>query len=399
MIRFEPDTWRDALLRPIAMVAPDSGVYIEIMAPDFRFAFALCLVGLLGVFWAWRRRSAAPHRPTGILLASVVVAFIPWLITSGNGRYFVAFLLAVGPLCLALIYLLPMTRGFRLTLALGLVAVQAFVVHGTDALTSSWGMTKWQEAPYFQIKLPPDMQTQPATYITLSSISYSLLAPLFPASSSWINIASAPTDREKTLEGRRTHDVLSARGPLILLVPSIPEYATPQDLPDEQAIRSFNLLLADHRIALSDPAQCRLIQSDSMSSMPIFDVRKKSGTALKKAGFWACPVLYPVAAPAARADIAKSRFDAVFDKVETFCPRFFRRGETTTKLIHGGELRQYTESDMKVYVMDNGMVFYQYRRTFSREPIGTVDEVMSGKVTVDCNKIRGRSGLPWERGI
>lgn len=398
MIRFEPDTWRDALLRPIAMVAPDAGVYIEIMAPDFRFAFALLLVGLLGAFYALRRRSAAPCRPTAILLSSVTVAFIPWLITSGNGRYFVAFLIAVGPLCLALIYLLPMTRGFRLTLALGLVAMQAFVVYGTDALTSSWGMTKWREAPYFQIKLPQDMETQPATYITLSSISYSLLAPLFPESSSWINIASAPTDRKKTLEGRRTHAVLSARGPLILLVPSIPEYATPQGLPDDQAIRSLNLLLAGHLIHLSDPAQCRVVQSDSMSSMSLEVIKKNSDT-LKKAGFWACSVLYPVASPETRTDIAKPRFDAVFDKVETFCPRFFRHGETTTKLINGGELRQYTESDMKVYVMDNGMVFYQYRRTFSKEPIGTVDEVMSGKATVDCNKIRGRSGLPWERGI
>lgn len=398
MIRFEPDTWRDALLRPIAMVAPDAGVYIEIMAPDFRFAFALCLIGLLGALWTWRKRTTTPLRPIAVLLATVAVAFVPWLITSGNGRYFVAFLIVVGPLCLALIYLLPMTRGFRLTLALGLVALQAFVVHGTDALTSSWGMTKWQEAPYFKIKLPQDMETLPATYITLSSISYSLLAPLFPESSSWLNIASAPTDRKKTLEGRRTHAVLAARGPLILLVPSIPEYATPQGLPDDQAIRSLNLLLADHLIALSDPAQCRLIQSDSMSSMSLFEVREKSRNTLK-AGFWACPVLYPVAAPEARADIAKRRFDAVFDKVETLCPRFFRPGETTTKLINGGELRQYTESDMKVYVMDNGMVFYQYRRTFSAEPIGTVDEVMSGKATVDCNKVRGRSGLPWEREI
>ena len=37
MIRFLADTWRDALLRPVAMAAPNSSVYIEIAAPDFRF--------------------------------------------------------------------------------------------------------------------------------------------------------------------------------------------------------------------------------------------------------------------------------------------------------------------------------------------------------------------------
>jgi len=31
--------------------------------------------------------------------------------------------------------------------------------------------------------------------------------------------------------------------------------------------------------------------------------------------------------------------------------------------------------------------------------IGTVDDVVSGKATLDCDKLRGRSGLPWEREI
>ena len=34
MIRFLADTWRDAILRPVAMAAPNSSVYIEIAAPD-----------------------------------------------------------------------------------------------------------------------------------------------------------------------------------------------------------------------------------------------------------------------------------------------------------------------------------------------------------------------------
>jgi len=398
MIRFEPDTWRDALLRPIAMAAPDGGVYVEFIAPDFRFVFVLALLGLIALFWAFRKRNAAAFKPTAILLTCVAIAFVPWLATSGNGRYFIATLLAAGPLCIALVDFLPVTRGFRLTLATTLLMVQAFVVYESDSL-KSWGMSQWREGPYFQIDLPHDMATQPGTYITLSSISYSLIAPLFPASSIWMNIAVAPTDREKTLEGRRTHAVLSARLPLTLLVPSIPEYATPQGLPDAQAVRSLNLLLADHRVALSDAAQCRLIRSASLVAMPVVQEKMEKKERLVKTGFWACPLLYPVAAPSTRPEIAKSRFDTVFEKVETLCPRFFRRGEAQTKVIHGGELRQYSESDMKVYVMDDGVVMYKYIRTFTPELIGTVEEVMSGKATVDCNKIRGRSGLPWGRRI
>ncbi|QGJ17232.1 MULTISPECIES: hypothetical protein [unclassified Polaromonas] len=337
-------------------------------------------------------------KPATVLFAGVAIAFAPWLMTSGNGRYFVAFILVVGPLCLGLVYLLPMTRGFRLTLAACLFAVQSFAVYESDPL-KSWGMIPWREAPYFQIELPQDMATVPGTYITLSSITYSLMAPLFPEPSSWLNIASAPTDRDRTLEGRRTHAILSARGHLTLLVPSIPEYSTSEGLPDVNAIRSLNLLLADHRLAISDAAPCRLIRSGSIVSMPLVEARKKNDKRFDNAGFWACSLRYPVAVPAARPEIEKSRFDAVFDKLESICPRFFRPGEARTKVINGGELRQYSESDMKVYVLDDGAVLYKYLRTFSPQLIGTVDDVMSGKATVACDKIRGRSGLPWEREI
>ena len=38
MNRFIPDSLLEALLRPFAMGAPNAWVYIEILAPDFRFA-------------------------------------------------------------------------------------------------------------------------------------------------------------------------------------------------------------------------------------------------------------------------------------------------------------------------------------------------------------------------
>jgi len=398
MIRFEPDTWRDAVLRPIAMAAPDGGVYIEIMAPDFRFALAIALVAVLMIFWLLRIRSTAPYKPTAILLACIALAFWPWMGTTGNGRYFIPFLLAVGPLCLALVYLLPVTRGFRLALAGCIVATQAFVVSNSDPV-KFWGLSQWRDTSYFHVDVPADLAKTPATYVTLSSISYSLVAPLFPPSSSWLNVAMAPTDRTNTWPGRRIHAILSSPKPLNLLVPTIPEYATPDGLPDAHIVSSINLMLAEHRMALSDPGQCRMLRSGGLTSTPAYQTRKPTDKRFQLAGFWVCPLRYPVAAPTARPDVPASRFDTVFQKVETLCPRFFRPGEAATKIIPNGELRQYTESDMKVYVMNDGIVLYKYLRTFSPEPIGTVEDVMNGKATMDCNKIRGRSGLPWEREL
>jgi len=31
--------------------------------------------------------------------------------------------------------------------------------------------------------------------------------------------------------------------------------------------------------------------------------------------------------------------------------------------------------------------------------VGKVDDLLAGKSRLDCDKIRGRSGMPWEREI
>ena len=180
MNRFEPDTWLAALLRPIAMAAPDNYVYVEMMAPDFRWVFLLLLLALLAIL-GWRARggsagavaaTCAHSKPATafVLAAALAVAFVPWLMTSGNGRYFLPGLILVGPVCVGLAWRLPLTRALRLTLAAGMVAVQAFAVQQT-APWQAWTLAQWKEPPYFQVDLPPEVKAEPATYVTMSVIS------------------------------------------------------------------------------------------------------------------------------------------------------------------------------------------------------------------------------------
>ena len=91
MNRFEPDTWQAALLRPVAMAAPDSYVYVEMMAPDFRWVFVLLLLALLVSMRLRARGSIAAAVDTTapkaglptvfVLVAGLAMAFVPWLMT------------------------------------------------------------------------------------------------------------------------------------------------------------------------------------------------------------------------------------------------------------------------------------------------------------------------------
>lgn len=57
----------------------------------------------------------------------------------------------------------------------------------------------------------------------------------------------------------------------------------------------------------------------------------------------------------------------------------------------GGTVRHYTDSDARVYMLNDGKVLYKYWRA--------LNPVLIGKAIVACDKIRGRSGLPWGREI
>jgi len=400
MIRFLPDTWLDALLRPVAMAMPDGWVYVETMAPDLRFVFVLLLLILLLVALVARGTGRTKAlKPMLVLLATCTAAFVIWLLTTGNGRYFIAFLLVVGPLCVAIVYRLPMTQGFRLTLALGLLGVQGFVVHESSPF-DTWAWARWSDAPYFQVDVPPDMATQARSYVTMSTISYSLIAPLFPPASRWMNINDAPRDGQASIAGKKVQSFLADGGSqLTLLVPSIPLHATAEGLPDSEVISALNALLAEYSLRIKQPAACRFLRSKGALSVAKVNADNDAEAKAQKIGFWACPLRYSASEAVPKSQTGPNRFDRVFEKVEALCPRFFPPRGARTLQINNGELRHYKGTDMKVYVWNDGTVMYRYFRSYSPEMIGTVDDVVSGKATLDCDKLRGRSGLPWERSI
>lgn len=394
MIRFLPDTWRDAVMRPIALASPEGGVYTEIIAPDFRFVFIL----LLALAWLLLARGSMRRgSPPLVLLALSALAFIPWLQTTGNGRYFIPFLLIAGPLCIGLLRLLPVSRSIAMAAAVGMVAWQGFLVYDIPPWRS-WGHLTWAAGPAFDIEVPKDVAEQPATYVTLASISYSLIAPRFHPASRWVNISTQPGIGDKSPDGLRVQALIAAPGPLRILFPTVPGGQQGQGI-DPALGRVIDDLLARQGLSLDNAASCRLLPSSGLGRLASSRLSDAQTDKPGVHGFWLCPGARQASGRAMKAPAVPERTERVFEKLEHVCPRIFRPGETVSLHIPSGAVRGYPGSDFKLYVFDMGQVWYKYIRALNPVLIGTADQVLGPSFAMDCEHIPGRSGLPWERGI
>ncbi|HWI84198.1 hypothetical protein [Ramlibacter sp.] len=401
MIRFVPDTWRDAIMRPLAMASPDGAVYVEIIAPDFRFVFILVLavVGLVAAVVAARRRHENRlAAPTTVLLALTLAAFVPWLASTGNGRYFIAFLLVAGPLSIGLAHAVPASRRFRLTLVLAMVVWQGYLIQAAEPWRT-WGHLAWGDGPAFPIEVPADLAAQPATYVTLSSISYSIVAPRFHPASRWINISTQRGLADKSADSLRAQALIAAPGVLKVLFPTVPG-GQDGDRVGAALAQAIDGLLARQGLSIENLAQCRLLPSGGMAALAVHKKREAAGAARAVHGFWVCPLARHANTTAAEATPIPPRSQEVFAKLERMCPRIFPPGDAAASLhIPAGVVRAYPGSDFRVYVLNDERVWYKYFRALNPVQLGTIDAVLADKFSMDCERIRGRTGLPWEREI
>ncbi len=408
MIRFLADTWRDALLRPVAMAAPNSSVYIEIAAPDFRFVLALGLAVLALI--SLRRTKSRPKgwMPTLALFALIFLSFIPWMRTTGNGRYFMPYLVLIGPLCIALINLLPNTANMKAFLVVAVLGIQglALLQNSPWRPMDGWSWIPWREAPYFALDLPKTGLDPETTYVTITAPTYSLVAPLLPASSRWINLATfTGTENEKksALYSPIKRKLQESKS-LMLFVGSAPRAMLEgSDQPDQNAINTINGYLEPHDLRLRLPTACRLVKSRSMAYRTFINVDDppaEKARLREQSGFWICPIEYAVSEQKTIALNAEElSAKSLFEKMEQLCPRFFNPGQDAVKYHRSGFQRRYPGSDSFLIATGDGHLYFKYDRALNPQLIGKAEDVLSPGFTYDCTKFKGRAGLPWEREI
>ena len=392
MIRFVPDNLIEAALRPVSMAAPNAGIYVEIMAPDLRFIFLICaaLIAMLSI----SGRRNIKYAATAPLTIFGVVTFVLWIATSGNGRYFMPGLILVGPLLVGWIYKASLSKTMKLILCGLMLAFQGWAVWQT-APWDSWSQTTWVAPTGFRIAIDERARVEPATYVTLTSPTYSIIAPQFSHQARWVNLDALqglrqPADEEKV---RR---LFSSSSQIRLVAPV--EFPQAQSVSDAALVSVFNRQLQPEGLSIAQTSDCRIVLSTSMRPrVPVRLTREHDVIELGPIGFWICNLNY---------DISKARpspkmpepLASLVGKIEQVCPRFFPIGRGQITVLRDMTIVNYPGSDMKLYAHNNGEISYLYYRALNPVQIAS-NGILRGDTKAWCENIRGRSGVPWMRGL
>mgnify|MGYP001205321387 FL=1 len=387
MLRFKPDDWLEGLLRPFILADPNGFIYIEIQAPDLRFA---ALGALTVVLLIARRLSATEARPVSQTLVGMWLVFYIWVYVIGNGRYFIAGLLLVGPLLVALLARAPFTPPMRLTVLTGLLGLQAMVVH-QHFVHGAWTLAQWTgSGPGLPLRDTP-LRREPAGFLATTNISLSILVPQFDPRSRWANIAGQGNITPDKPEWATLNSLLATSLPKYAVLPILTRAATERMQPNPEVDQMLQRILGRYGLTRGTKP-CEVIESHLRA--PNLD---KSNETTRPLAYWFCAVEVGSRPQPQVPPSNPSPWRDVFAAVEQACPRFFPPGGGEEAVVSESvALRYYAMTDTRLYVDRHGNVMYRYLRAINPTRIGSIDDVRRGEFNVDCDKLPGRYRYPWQ---
>jgi hypothetical protein len=389
MLRFQPASWLEGLLRPLTLLDPNGYVYVEFLAPDLRFA-ALLVLSLSALAMPRTRRFLS--RPAWGTLAALWLAFFVWTFVIGNGRYLVAGLLVVGPLVVMLVRVMPFTASMRMTTLMALFGLQFFLVTQTFQ-HQVWALATWTDGPGLPLARDEAvvLRAKPATFVTISNISHSLLVPQFHPASTWVNLFGQvdlhPGLPEYT-RWRRMMVVAQPRYVVLQIVRSRKLTQNEQPPPEEAAMVSSSLALYGLR---RTGDLCEVVRSH----WTVSGAGPSDPTTVHLA-YWFCPIelggsdTLPSVAP-------ENPAREVVATLERLCPKYLPPGGGKATLVGDMVLVDYRDTDMRLYIESTGGVYYRHMRSLNPTRLGEAGEFRSGRAHVECDKLEGRYVLPWQR--
>jgi hypothetical protein len=412
--RYVPDSLRDALWRPFRLAAPATFVDDEYAAPDLRYALLLVLALVAIMRWGWQRlRGAAIETassegvPARRALAALACAFLVdwtlWLSVSGNGRYFIAMSCIAAVIAVALAFRLLSAR----PKALGYVLALVFVIQG---LQLTFGATyrlpaAWDTAPWFEVSVPPALQSEPNLFFTIGEESNSFVAPFLARGSSFVNLEGDYVLGPDGANGAHVAGLIRRYSGHIRVAVLESEFtlAERRVLPDAVHV--------DDTLA---PFGLR-VDSGDCSTIVIHDVRHRwrkilpgtlpirvpqlAGRSLRipvsPDGYLV--VCKAVSDPEAAVALAQAERvpNLVFDRIEDACPRLFQPPRPMTEVYgdsHEGYrwIRKYPGTNLATFIIDDSIKLVDGARGGRPDDLGTESAWAKAPVPLVCSR-RGES--------
>lgn len=363
--RFIPESFREALFFPIHALASDQNVYTEWWSPDARFCVLFLILIGLSIKFAFKRclnirnRSNPCHQSVQVYAIAVwLLSYVIWLCISGNGRYFLAGLLLLGPLIVALLLNLIGTHRFTVYALSLLLALQvAFLA----ASQQRWSPAPWSGS-WFEVYAPKKLTNTPYLYLTPTIQPAMYLAPFLHSESAFSNIAGQVTLTEQGPGGKRVSKLINQYKGNIRSLFQV-SIGKGMSASSKEQVESFDGVYERFNLQ-TDPTSCEVINGmHYQNTESSFGLGNAWGIShppgLLRPIAVSCRLI-PHAGPMLLDSETAQRIDHVFDRIERMCPRRFNPTHTVTKKFPTAWARYYFNSVVTLlYLPERDKLEYQ----------------------------------------
>jgi hypothetical protein len=301
----------------------------------------------------------------------------------------------VGPLIAALLARLPISRSVMASIAVGSLALQALAMK-TAWAPDQWALARWKDS-YFDLRVPSPLSAAPATFITASGISFSLIAPKFHPRSSWISISEA-RQTDGGLANERIARLISKNEQTWVIGPRLNAQFKGNGEPQPQAAKTIDAMMGPYGLRLSDPLQCDFLESKNLPK--VADDPESPHPKLLQ-GFTICRLTRTERTRGRETPAdneLQTRAQEVIGKLEAVCPKFFPSSGNKMVVRSSEDYRRsYAMADVNVVVRDDGLVYYKYFRALNPVVIGNAVKILRPDFSMSCDRLQGRYHFPWDK--
>jgi hypothetical protein len=390
---FSPEGLSDLLTLPFRMATHADAVYGETPLPDARpAALAVAALGLLGhrLFClraghavSGNRELAADDAATAdrrhLVIAFFALSAALWVATSTNARYGAALFLLAGPVCGVILarFLLPR----HILLLIGALLLWQALLQQIFFRQYRPPHTAWASR-YFDWQLSDPMKRTPATYLSFSYRTGSVLAPYMHPESSHVNLVGQYTPNFNTPGSQRINKAIARHESLYAIFDAglIPQ--RPLDWNDFKAyfktqIRFWALDFTDRDCEVIAPRQ-------SSRAWERFDeiIGIKPAQAL---AFISCELRPVTVVDRDRARAELKDFERKVARLGTTCPAYFGKPLSYIRVANTWTVTSFATFQVRLDFEDQGAFYLQEGRApYARLELGRMKEDQLTPYEPDC---------------